>query len=63
VSPFKQTEAETFAQYYKLCKKVGTGAEFAITQVGYDARKFEELIRMQHDFGTTIPTLGSVSMC
>jgi 5,10-methylenetetrahydrofolate reductase len=47
VSPFKQTEAETFTQYFKLCKKVGAGAEFAITQVGYDARKFEELIRIQ----------------
>jgi methylenetetrahydrofolate reductase (NADPH) len=60
VSPFKQAEAETFAQYFKLCKKVGAGAGFAITQVGYDARKFEELIRIQNDFGTTIPTLGSV---
>jgi methylenetetrahydrofolate reductase (NADPH) len=60
VSPFKQTEAETFSQYFKLCKKVGAGAEFAITQVGYDARKFEELIRIQKDFGTTTPTLGSV---
>lgn len=60
VSPFKQTEAETFAQYFKLCKKVGAGAGFAITQVGYDARKFEELLRIQQEFGTAIPTLGSV---
>jgi 5,10-methylenetetrahydrofolate reductase len=29
VSPFKQTAAETFAQYFKVCKKVGAGAEFA----------------------------------
>jgi methylenetetrahydrofolate reductase (NADPH) len=60
VSPFKQTEAETFAQYFKLCKKAGAGAGFAITQVGYDARKFEELILIERDFGLTIPILGSV---
>jgi methylenetetrahydrofolate reductase (NADPH) len=60
VSPFKLTEAETYAQYFKLCKKVGAGAGFVITQVGYDARKFEELIRIQGEFGTTLPSLGSV---
>ena len=31
VSPFKQTEAETFAQYAKLCRKVSAGARFIIT--------------------------------
>ncbi len=60
VSPFKSAEAETFAQYYKLCKKVGAGANFAITQVGYDARKFHELLKIQEEFGISRPTLGSV---
>ena len=31
VSPFKLTEAETFAQYFKLCKKAAAGASFIIT--------------------------------
>jgi methylenetetrahydrofolate reductase (NADPH) len=45
VSPFKQTEEELMGQYYKLKKKIDTGAKFIITQVGYDARKFHELIQ------------------
>lgn len=60
VSPFKSTEAETFAQYAKLCRKVSAGAHFAITQLGYDARKFQELLQVQRDFGIQIPTLASI---
>lgn len=60
VSPFKYTEPESFAQYAKLCRKVAAGARFVITQLGYDARKYEELILMQHRLGIALPTLGSV---
>lgn len=60
VSPFKQTEAECFAQYAKLCRKVAAGAQFIITQLGYDARKFQELIQIQQHMGIAIPTLGSI---
>ena len=60
VSPFKQTEGECFAQYAKLRRKVAAGAQFVITQLGYDARKFAELIRMQAHLGIQVPTLGSV---
>ncbi len=60
VSPFKYTEAESFAQYAKLCRKVAAGAGFIITQLGYDIDKYEELMRMQRHLGITLPTLGSV---
>lgn len=60
VSPFKYTEGESFAQYAKLCRKVAAGARFVITQLGYDAFKFEELIRMAAHLGLDIPVLGSV---
>lgn len=60
VSPFKATEAETYLQYYKLCKKAAAGAGFIITQVGFDARKFQELLLMQNDLGINLPTLGSI---
>ena len=45
ISPFKQTEPELMGQYYKLKKKIDAGAKFIITQVGYDARKFHELLQ------------------
>ena len=60
VSPFKSREAECFAQYYKLCKKASAGARFAITQLGYDARKFKELLQIQKQLGLDLATLGSL---
>ncbi|MEA3546610.1 MAG: methylenetetrahydrofolate reductase, partial [Thermodesulfobacteriota bacterium] len=44
ISPFKYTEAEQMMQYFKLHRKVAAGADFAITQVGFDVRKFQELL-------------------
>ncbi|MCC6346572.1 MAG: methylenetetrahydrofolate reductase, partial [Nitrospirales bacterium] len=60
VSPFKQRESETMAQYFKLWKKVREGADFIVTQVGFDARKFDELLRHMRQQGMTVPVLGNV---
>ena len=60
VSPFKATEAEQMLQYYKLKKKIERGAQFIITQVGYDARKFEELILYVKKMGWQIPLIGGI---
>ncbi len=59
VSPFKYTEAECFAQYAKLCRKIAAGAQFVITQLGYDAYKFAELISILKLAGIDIPVFGS----
>ena len=45
ISPFKASEAELTGQYFKLRKKIAAGAQFAITQIGYDARKLHELMQ------------------
>jgi methylenetetrahydrofolate reductase (NADPH) len=45
ISPFKKYESELMGQYFKLKKKIEAGAEFIITQVGYEARKMHELIQ------------------
>jgi methylenetetrahydrofolate reductase (NADPH) len=60
VSPFKWTEAELMNQYYKLVLKIRTGAQFIITQVGYDARKFDELLRFMRHNNLHVPVLGNV---
>jgi len=60
ISPFKKYESEVMAQYYKLFKKVKEGAGFLITQVGFDARKFEELLRYMRHHTVRIPVLGNV---
>jgi methylenetetrahydrofolate reductase (NADPH) len=45
VSPFKYTEPSQMQQYYKMEKKIACGAQFLITQVGWDWRKSLELFR------------------
>ncbi len=45
VSPFKYQREDCLYQYLKLEKKIAAGADMAITQVGWDARKFAELKR------------------
>jgi len=60
VSPFKTTEAETHAQYKKLDKKIEAGASFVITQLGYDVKKFHELILYHNAKNKEIPAMASV---
>jgi methylenetetrahydrofolate reductase (NADPH) len=60
VSPFKYTEADCAYQYVKLEKKIAAGADLAITQVGWDARKFAELKRYLDARGLRTPLLGNV---
>jgi len=60
VSPFKYTEADCIYQYLKLEKKMAAGADYAITQVGYDVRKFRELKRYLNERGLRTPVLGNV---
>ncbi len=60
VSPFKLHEAELVMQYNKLRRKVAAGADYVITQVGFDARKFEELLLFMKHSGLAVPVLGNV---
>jgi methylenetetrahydrofolate reductase (NADPH) len=60
VSPFKYTEADCVYQYVKLEKKIAAGADLAVTQVGWDARKFSELRRYLDERGLRTPLLGNV---
>ncbi len=59
-SPFKQMEAEVMGQYYKMKMKVEAGADFVITQVGYDARKLHEFLTWLKERQYKIPALASV---
>jgi len=60
VSPFKGTEAELMIQYAKLKKKISSGAQFIVTQLGYDARKFHELLQFLKINNIDIPVVGNI---
>jgi methylenetetrahydrofolate reductase (NADPH) len=60
LSPFKRLESELFMQYFKLHRKAAAGADYVITQIGFDARKFEEVLLYMRQWGLNLPVLGNV---
>jgi methylenetetrahydrofolate reductase (NADPH) len=60
VNPFKRVERDLVPQYAKLAFKARMGARFAITQVGYDPRKLDELGRFVADEGLPLRLLANV---
>ena len=60
VSPFKTLESEQVWQYVKLLTKVNCGAQFIISQLGFDMIKYEELIRFINNQKLTLPVMANV---
>jgi len=60
VSPFKYTEGSQMQQYYKMEKKIASGARFLITQVGWDWKKSFELMQYLEENSIDIPVIGNV---
>src|ERR1039457_1417278 len=47
-------------RYFKLAKKIQTGARFIINQIGYDARKMDELLQYMALHGLNVPVMANV---
>ena len=60
VSPFKTRESEQVWQYVKLLTKIRSGAQFVISQLGFDMKKYEELLRLVREQQLTIPLIANV---
>jgi len=60
VSPFKLRRSELNLQYAKLRRKALAGADFIITQLGFDARKYHEVLLYVKESGLNLPILGNV---
>ena len=60
VNNFKLYEREVMPQYYKLEKKIKAGARFIINQLGYDARKQDELLKYMAHRNLSAAVLGNV---
>lgn len=62
VSPYKYTEEETLNQYFKMVKKEAAGADYLITQVGWDMRKLAELARYRAHRGLGGPVVANLML-
>ena len=60
VNNYKRLESEVMPQYFKLAKKIRCGARFIINQIGFDARKMDELIRYSRAQGLDVPYVANV---
>src|ERR1017187_3161852 len=60
VSNYKRLEREVMPQYFKLAKKIQTGARFIINQIGYDARKMDEFLQYMALHGLNVPVMANV---
>ena len=60
VNNHKRFERELMPQYFKLALKIRSGAAFIISQIGYDARKQDELLRYMRLQGLDVPVLANV---
>jgi len=60
VNTHKRHEREQMPQYHKLELKIRSGARFIVSQLGYDARKDDELLRYLRLRGVGTPCVTSV---
>ncbi len=60
VNNHKRYEREVMPQYFKLAKKIESGARFIINQIGYDARKQDELLKYMALKGLNVPVVANV---
>lgn len=59
VNNHKRHEREVMPQYFKLAKKIANGARFVIGQIGWDARKQDELLRYMAQHGLQAPVIAN----
>jgi len=60
INPFKLHENELVPQLLKLAMKVRAGARFTISQVGWDVRAMDELLRWMRANDCDIPAIACV---
>ncbi|MGA2196997.1 MAG: methylenetetrahydrofolate reductase C-terminal domain-containing protein [Bryobacteraceae bacterium] len=60
VSNYKRLEREVMPQYFKLARKIQSGARFIVNQIGYDARKMDELLQYMALHGLDVPVMANV---
>lgn len=62
VNPYCYIPETSYAQYFKLIKKINSGAAFIVTQYGWDMRKLQELRWYLSSRGIHLPSIARFLM-
>lgn len=62
IAPFKYREEELANQYLKMVKKINAGANYLVTNCGWDMRKLSELIWYRDARGLSTPLVANLLM-
>ena len=60
INPFKYTIEDSFLQYFKLVRKLNSGASFIISQAGWDMKKYQELQWFLHSRNLNEPAIARI---
>lgn len=61
-NPFKYNPGDSFPQYFKLIKKLNFGANFVVSQVGWDMMKHQELRWYLNNRDLHYPTIARLQL-
>ena len=62
VNPYCYIPETSYAQYFKLMKKINSGASFIVTQFGWDMRKLQEMRWYLSSRGAHLPSIARFLM-
>ena len=58
VNPFKYNISDAYLQYYKMVRKINSGADFLVTEAGWDVKKHQELQWYLRQRGIATPVIA-----
>lgn len=62
VNPYKYNPADQYLQYYKMMRKLAAGADFLVTQAGWDMKKLQELQWYLQMRETDVPVIARIAL-
>lgn len=62
VNPYKYNAVDQYLQYYKMMRKIATGAQFIVTHIGWDMKKLQELQWFLQMRECGVPVLARISL-
>jgi len=62
INPFKYTVNDSYGQYLKMIRKVNAGAEFIVTQIGWDMKKLQELLLFCKMRDINVPVIARLAL-